>query len=376
MLSGKKSKDCTVCYKEDENDKNLSLRLLYLTWGRLSSEVDLVDYAKQTKPDGTFNQRAQILHLTLGNACTGQCNMCSPWNSSALHLPHKKISEKLGYDYQYNPDDYKWANDDETWEKKYYPKIHSGLRSLYLVGGEPMIIDRNYKILKYCVDNDFAKNIRLYYSTNTMQMVPEEVQLLWREFKHVHLDLSIDDIHERNEYIRYPSKFEQTLEFVEWCDNETDDNVSIGVGTTIQNLNIYYLPEIQDWWFKQNYKKINKNLGGFVYVHMLNLPERCSPSRLPLKAKELIKTKITNWLCRDLNYQCPSNHPQIIENSKWAQTRIMSLLTHMYDKGISSLDKSDEEHFDDFLKWTTALDGTRNTNYLNVFPVFREFVNG
>ena len=45
-----------------------------------------------------------------------------------------------------------------------------------------------------------------------MTSIPDKFIEIWKQFKHVRLHLSIDDLYERNDYIRYGSKWENIFE--------------------------------------------------------------------------------------------------------------------------------------------------------------------
>ena len=59
--------------------------------------------------------------------------------------------------------DYDWVKKDNFWENL---KETEGMKHVYLVGGEPLIIEEHYDFLKYCVEKDYAKEMTLEYNTN------------------------------------------------------------------------------------------------------------------------------------------------------------------------------------------------------------------
>ena len=111
----------------------------------------------------------------------------------------------------------------------------------------------------------------IYYNRNCAQSVPDKTLELWKHFKHIHLDLSIDDMNERVEYIRYPVKWEQFIKFLNWCDNDTNDNVTIEVLPSVANYNIFYYPDFVNWMVKQKFKKVK---GDNVVMSTRDLFER------------------------------------------------------------------------------------------------------
>ena len=370
MLEGKKPNVCTLCYDEEDIDKGLSFRQ---EWINMLDQRDPelgTQILNNTNSDGMYNGLPEVQQITLGNTCTNQCNMCSPWNSSALNNVFKQIHKGLNIPYDekmFNPRKYKWVTDDDYWNKQIYPRFHYA-KALILSGGEPLIVKRFEQILEYCVDKHIADGIEIYFHTNTAQLPSEHIQALFKEFKHVLITASIDDINERNEYIRYPTTWTQTQKFIEWGEG-TGDNITLDVYVTVQNMNIYHLPDILDYWLNQNLTKFNKNFGGFVHTYPCHMPEKFNSRILPRRAKEKVREKFDRWV-NNLDYVCPSNDPVIIENSKWALQRLNFLINNMEDENVLSphLNKTNEEHFDDFIQWTLMQDKLRGTDYTEVFP--------
>jgi hypothetical protein len=377
MLAERPNKICEKCYV-DENSNFPSFRALYNNAAVLwDDELDLTEIRKQiisnVDSTGHANYDPQILTLTLGNVCIGQCNMCSPWNSSALYNVWKDIDKRNVA--SYDPSVYKWVNDDRYWEENLYPKFHH-LVNLNVLGGEPFIIKRYVKLLKYCVDNNLAKDICHYVNTGSFKKPSEEILNLWTHFKAVQMELSIDDIQERNEYIRYPVKWSSTLDFLNWCDNETEDNVYVSMNKTVQNLNIYYVPDMIDWVLEQKFKKINKHNGGIPFHNVCDQPERCNIKVLPQELKQRIRNKYEAWYKKfKLNYNVNSNDPQIIDNADYQIHRVMKLLDLMDDNYmVRSLGKDNKDEFNNMRKWNTSLDKLRGSNFYKTFPIFKEYV--
>ena len=295
--------------------------------------------------------------------------MCSPWNSSALRPVHKHINSKLNFK-ELDVREFQWTKDDDLWKKKFYPLIEQS-HWINLMGGEPFITKRQHDILQYCVDKDIAKDKTIYYNTNCAQSVPGKTLELWKHFKHIHLDLSIDDMNERVEYIRYPVKWDQFIKFLNWCDNDTNDNVTIEVLPSIANYNIYYYPDFIDWMVKQNFKKVNKNLGGLPGTNIVHFPERVGIKTLPEKAKHIILEKYDKWFDGFIK-ECDSNIKQVRDNYDWCLLRIMQLPQLLVNNEYIG-ELHGQDHYTVFKQWHTELDKIRGTSFYDTFPVFKEF---
>ena len=374
MLEGKQPKACTMCFNEEKSAKGLSFRQ---EWVNMVDQRDpnfIKNVTTYTDEDGRYNQMPTTQQICLGNKCTNQCNMCSPWNSSAMNKVFKKIHAGLDMPYDKNwfdPQKYKWVGDDEYWIEKVYPKLHH-TKALIITGGEPLIVKRFEQILEYCADNGLSKNMELHFNTNTAQIPTPYVYELIKSFKNVLILASIDDIKKRNEYIRYPTTWEQTQRFIEWGE-ATADHINLNIFATIQLLNIYHLTDIQDFWFKQNITKFNKNLGGFIMTNPCHLPEKFSTRILPTFLKQKVRRKFDNWKQNLNQNHLDSNtgeDPIITENRMWAFERLEHIITNMENNNTLSphLNRSNKEFYDDFTRWTIMQDKIRGTDYTKVFP--------
>lgn len=371
MLAGRKNRACSVCHNEEKSGKCLSLRQQILNWDKIKHGQDMEWFKSHvknvTREDGYITRASNTLHIALGNTCTGQCIMCSPWNSSALRPIHKHINSKLNFK-ELDVREFQWTKNDDLWKKKFYPLVEQS-HWINLMGGEPFLTKRQHDILQYCVDKDIAKDKTIYYNTNCAQSVPDKTLELWKHFKHIHLDLSIDDMNERVEYIRYPVKWDQFIKFLNWCDNNTNDNVTIEVLPSIANYNIYYYPDFVNWMVKQKFKKVNKNLGGLPGTNIVHFPERVGIKTLPEKMKRIIIDKYKYWQWETNG--CDSNIQQVRDNYEWCLTRIKQL-PKLLENSEYLGDLNGQDHYDTFKRWHSELDKMRGTSFYNTFPIFKE----
>jgi organic radical activating enzyme len=99
-----------------------------------------------------------------------------------------------------------WSNNQEVWDSVI--KIVPNLEVLSFAGGEPTLIPFVENILKYCVDNGYAKNIKVFLSSNFTNIHKKFLDLM-PHFKQFELIASIDGIEKVNDYCRFPSKWSQ-----------------------------------------------------------------------------------------------------------------------------------------------------------------------
>jgi MoaA/NifB/PqqE/SkfB family radical SAM enzyme len=136
-----------------------------------------------------------------GNYCNLSCNMCSGYSSS------KYLAEEIQLKETHLSKALILPNvNEKIWQE--LPTILENLCELKLVGGEPLIAKNTYKLMEM-VPN--PENTILRIITNGTQN-PDKFINLAKKFKQVIINLSIEGVGEVNEYIRYPSNWNEILE--------------------------------------------------------------------------------------------------------------------------------------------------------------------
>ena len=236
-----------------------------------------------TNEDGSINKiDYQFIELRLGNHCNLACRSCNPSSST------RWIDDWEGYTntpWKVDKALFEWPLNGDFW-KKLGDVSSNKLEQLYINGGEPLLIDKHANYLEYLVENDYAKNINLYYSTNCT--VKNNIYLdYWPHFKQVEFLLSIDDIEHRNHYIRYPSDWKKIIHTYEWFTDlrHKYDNIKISIMQTLSLYNIFYVDEFTDY-----FKKVDKY--SYIHSNFVYAPKYLSPVNLPYEIKYLICNKL------------------------------------------------------------------------------------
>ena len=78
-----------------------------------------------------------------------------------------------------------------------------GLEEIYFAGGEPLIMEEHYRILKK-LDERKMYHVRLKYNTNFSQMTFKKLDVMeiWNRFESVKIGASLDGMGKRGEYLR------------------------------------------------------------------------------------------------------------------------------------------------------------------------------
>lgn len=321
MLSGQIPAACRGCFRQEEAgviSKRVSERRHYPLSEAKAREL--------TSPDGAIEPDLRFVELRLGNNCNLKCRTCNPASSTKWRADYEALEKELPFVRDYRGmDGFDWAEEPAFWDE--LEKLTPNLQALYINGGEPMLYRRHFDYLRKLVDTGRAGGIMLSYSTN-MTGVPDEVFEIWRQFKEVKIKASVDDLRERNRYIRYPTDWaavERTLGKLR------DGGVSVHILQTVSAMNVFYLDEFEKW----------ASARGFGVAHNFVFdPDYLAVDALPLKVRRLIIAKIA---------------PAIgLERAQ--------AINGLFGRS------DDTEKWDRFLKYTKALDRVRGESFESVFP--------
>lgn len=353
MLNNEIPRSCTKCFEEESNGIVSKRQWETVVW---KERLDLDSIVDKTTDTGELPVEIPYFDLRLGNVCQLKCVMCSPHDSSSwindwkLQYPKYKtieLKQDQGWDKQYN---YTWYSNTSFLDS--VKGQVKNLKELYFAGGEPLIIPEHYKILEFMVASGDAKNCILRYNSNGLEL-PDRLFDLWKHFKLVKFNFSIDAYKDKNDYIRYPSKWRDIVSNLHKLD-QTGDNVIINMACAVQLLNVLYLDELAEWKVSQRFKKINLVPfgGGLIGLHLVYLPSYLNIKVLPQSLKELAKNRIETFLNlhRDTEFV----------NSPSGKQRWEGIVKYMMSEDWSSKLPSTIEYL-------TVTDQTRNTDFRNTF---------
>lgn len=219
----------------------------------------------------------EFLELRLGNKCNLKCRTCNPNSSSSWVNDYKAVSEKLSFLTRYTEPSTDWIDSAKFWDDLL--EHSQNLRVVYINGGEPALIERHWSFLENLIQKGWAQKVRLTYNSNITVISPRAFEI-WNQFKSVHMSASIDDIGERNSYLRPPSKWsviERNLLRLK------ESKVHLAITQTISAMNIYYYPEFREW---------SDRIGIYAEPNFVFDPPFLSVGALPLVIRQKIFDRI------------------------------------------------------------------------------------
>jgi len=353
MLRGEIPESCKKCFVEESN--GIDSKRIWETnvW---KERLDIESIVKQTKDDGSLPVNIPYFDLRLGNLCQLKCIMCSPHDSSSWIKDWKQQYPK--YKTIELKQDQAWdINFDYTWYKKgsFLETMRNqaeSIKELYFAGGEPLLIPEHYNILEFMVESNNAKNCILRYNSNGL-VISDKLLALWEKFKHVKFNFSVDAYGDKNDYIRYPSKWADVEKNLYLLDNSSE-NVTVNLACAVQTLNVLYLDELAQWKLDANFKKINLAPygAGIIGLHLVYLPSYLNIRVLPNYVKTLAADRITKFI--------DTIKTDEFETNSYGKQRWQGIINYMMEEDWSNKLKSMKQYLE-------TCDSTRGTNFRKTF---------
>lgn len=277
MLAGEAPPACVPCYEKEK--KGIDSKRL-----REGRVYNLTQKRAQvlTGKDGSIEPDIRFIELRLGNTCNLKCRSCNPGSSSKWKADYAKLEESLSFVTSYKGfDDFSWPERKEFWDE--LQELTKSLVWIYINGGEPMLNRRHFDFLAELARTGRSRNVSLLYSSN-MTGIPDRAIEIWKSFKHVQVNASVDDLAERNRYIRYPADWNVVEASL---DKLRDNRIGVAVLQTVSAMNLFYLDEYNAWAYRRGFQVIHN----FVFD-----PPYLSPNALPEKVRRAILEKLAKKL--------------------------------------------------------------------------------
>ena len=339
MLNNKKSRECIKCY-DQEKSGFFSLRLS--SNKHFGHNIGLVD---NTEEDGTADFTIKYWDIRFSNLCNFACRSCGTWFSSNWYEDHIKITGsppnhakimKVG----------RTAND--IWLQMLEQIDH--VEQFYFAGGEPLIMEEHYRILKE-LDKRKMYHVRLQYNTNFSKLKFKDMNVLelWNKFDSVSIGASLDAEGKRGELMRKGTVWKQAIanrkRMIEAC-----PQVDFYISSTVGLINALHIVDFHRNWTDQGLLKpqdFNFNLLQYPFWQRIDL----LPNSYIQKVKEKYE-KHLEWLR-------PQDH--------------LTRATKGFESGLDYMMRRDNfNHFHKFKDGMQKLDAIRNENILEVFPELKE----
>lgn len=371
MMRGEKPASCLKCYKEEDAGHRSKRNWETEKWAKKYNPDDLI---ASTADDGSVDPKLRYIDLRMGTKCQLACVMCSPHDSSGWIKEWQKLypsleNEKLIHTSawenkgQVHGASYNWhKNNPRFWEELMQQVPH--MDQLYFAGGESLIIDEHYDLLEQCIEQGYAKNIELRYNSNAVEW-RDDLFDLWKEFKHVIFQFSIDEKDDRLHYIRYPATWEHLESQIRKVDDYPHGNLTLKTAYTVMALNIYHYPDFVRWKLENNLKLLNAwpEGSGIPDCHLAYWPPQLNVKSLPKDFKEIVTKKYEEfypWLEENWHLTgAPSKEAFV--GSPYGIKRLQGLVSFMNSEDWS-------QRLPEMAEWCYKVAKQRDLDFDKIFP--------
>ena len=311
--------ECERCRIEEENKIESKRVLDYTRWKDRYNTVDL---------NSTEFLTASI---AFGNTCNLTCITCGPVSSSRWQKEYQTV-------YGINKPPFHFYKEDFVQD---FIDHAPNVVHLDIPGGEPFLsgVTEQKQLLEHYVRTGQAKHISIHYTTNMTIYPDQEWWDLWQHFKEIDMQLSIDGVGQRYEYIRYPAKWNTVSENINQYleKQQVLDNFRLSVSHTVSAYNIYYLDEFVLWCYTIGLPR--------PWIGRVHNPNFMRPSVWPNPARDRIIFKLTS-----------SNDPDV---KQWAE-----LIRNTDDSNLFSEFKEKMQKHDEY----------RALNFADTFPELATYI--
>jgi len=255
FLEGSAPDMCNDCYTMEKYNKPSGRQRQLLKVGvqeqyfekSLASSTLKLDFDYSNRNQGHTTRHVTDWQIDLGNYCNGACVFCNPESSSRLATEF----QRLGLVDQIPPPS--WCDDPELVDQFVQTLTDStNLQYLHFLGGETVITPGFKTILTALVDADLAQDITIGFTTNLTVWSDDVIELL-KKFGQVHLGMSVETLTPVNDYVRYPSRRDQTQEFLDrWVALGKEQDWLIQLRITPTCLTVHELYTVYDYAWQNN----------------------------------------------------------------------------------------------------------------------------
>lgn len=186
------------------------------------------------------------IDLMFDTSCNLACRSCGTWSSTFWQKHLKDHGE--------------WHNPIES-PRSYNDVILalskldlSNLRMLVFCGGETLLGQVHWEVVKWLADNvpNAKQQLTLCFQTNGTQPIALRNYDLIDRFHLVKLHISLDGVGKRFEYLRWPAEWNQVVDNILQIKQTAPSNVMFLIEETISIFNLWYTNELSEW-IQQNF---------------------------------------------------------------------------------------------------------------------------
>lgn len=320
MLADTYVPGCEACYSQ-ERGKGESLRT------RFNKQYE------KFLPTATATVGQPVyFDLRFSNICNLKCRTCEHRSSSLWYEDAKALGLRTGDQAVIN------ATDDPESLLAQLQKYIPNAVEFYFAGGEPLVMEEHYRILKMLIDAG-RTDVRLGYNSNFMktQFKGASVFEYWRQFEDVNLSISLDAIDEAAAYVRKGTRFSSIVENRKLL-AERAPHVKVACTPTVSLLNIGSLTALLRFLLDTEFCPPDQ-----ILLNILENPRHYNIKAAPAHVKASIKDELTQFA--DEVAGCPALVGQINQVLAYLESGDLSSQLGRFKKATLVMDALRDEDF-------------------------------
>lgn len=340
FINNRQNAICNRCWHEESNGKQ-SLRLRLFDPVKKTTNYSFIDPSTfgQHVIDlinfGSYQQGPKVLTIKNGNVCNAKCRVCHPNDSSRWVDDAEKIYQITGQaHYNLNQQEKNWTDD----QIEEILALAPNLTRLELFGGEPTYNKQVKKLLEQLVKTGHSNHIILYINTNGGVDIVDRWPFIY-QFAQIEIGVSLDGVGKHFDYIRHGLDYNGVVKnIVKLQDYLTSKNAHYFIDSisTVEILNVYYLPELK--------RAVKDILPLPPFWNLLINPDYLFIKNMPDHVKQAVIDKLSN------------------------DSEFNDLINVINQP-------ADLEQWEIFLELTAVLDNIRNESFQLTFPEFYNIIH-
>jgi len=360
MARGERPPTCHLCW-EREAAGGVSRRLISNeVYRQIGGELAVEALAQEGAESGyRLERRPDWFILELGNVCNLKCRSCSPLFSSriaadAVHHawtanqpappPETAAAGRPRQRLRLAPENTSAWFEDVDGMADMIASGAGGKAMLSLIGGEPFLIDRSWRLLSALVERGVAPRLFVGLLTNGQQRNAKLEELVPR-FRGFNVSVSIDGHGRLYELLRHGGSWRKLTDTVRWL--RQIPNLDVSAVPTLQNANVLDMVTLLRFLDEHQLR---------LAYNMVTWPARLRPTNLPPSVRRIAAARLRAYLdteCQPGNLAVVRTYCEVLEEAG---------------------DDFDAELFGEFMTFTNDLDASRGESLREAAPELVELI--
>ncbi len=304
FLKGTKDKRCSYCYKVEDSG-NISLRQ------QMNEKYFM--YAEKIIKGEEVSDFPVYYDIRFSNLCNLRCRTCwhgasSKWFDDAKVLGTTVSGSAI------------IQNIPSSFLEENLTEIINNAEEFYFAGGEPLVTEEVYTLLDELIKQNRTDDVLIRLNTNLthLKFGKRSIIDLLKKFSKVELQISLDHVFEKAEYIRKDLKWSVFYANIKQV-QELLPHVKIVFHPTISVLNVFDWPEIETY-IQQEFNLGKEN----IYLNFLSRPDyyciqnlsEVSKNKIRKKFQKSIVSNLSTDILSFLNVQAKDKEMQLFQYLK------------------------------------------------------------